>query len=106
MCSFVSYNHKFARGGMRINTIQNALAGSSGEKCGFLYARRVKDTLKNFIASADWSVKAEHVPPVPVYPTRASKWGDVIGNDHRVDVGYFNSYCYVKVRASSLKANY
>ena len=90
-----SYKHKLAFG-MRISTILNALP----EKSGFLYARRVEDTLKNFIASADNTVEAKHVPPVRFNPFDVLPTVGGYNSDDNRDANfeYLNSDSCVKVR--------
>ena len=68
-------------------------------KGGYLHARRVEDTLKNFIASADTAVQAKHVPPVQraVVDVSSSEGSETFG-DHGADLTYLNSEKYVKVR--------
>ena len=79
---------------MRISTIMNALPSTSG----YLHARRVEDTLKNFIASADTTVQAKHVPPAHSAVTDvASSEGSLIFGCHGGDMKYLNSEKYVKV---------
>ena len=67
-------------------------------KSGYLHARRVEDTLKNFIASADTVVKASHVPPVSrsVRDISPSEGSQIFG-DNGADVNYLNSDKYVQV---------
>ncbi|XP_068713837.1 F-box DNA helicase 1-like [Montipora foliosa] len=87
------YRHKLAYG-MRISTILNALP----EKSGFLYARRVEDTLKNFIASADNTVEAKHVPPVRFNPFDVLPTDGGYNSDDNRDANfeYLNSDSCVK----------
>ena len=67
-------------------------------KSGYLHARRVEDTLKNFIASADTAVKSAHVPPVSraVRDVSASEGSELFG-DNGADLTYLNSEKYVQV---------
>ena len=87
------YKHKLSYG-LRISTIMNALP----PKSGYLHARRVEDTLKNFIASADTAVKSAHVPPVSraVRDVSASEGSELFG-DNGADLTYLNSEKYVQV---------
>jgi len=68
-------------------------------KCGYLHGRRVEDTLKNFIASADTVVKATHVPPVnrAVADVSASEGSSEIFGNHGADLTYLNSEKYIQV---------
>jgi len=87
------YKHKLSYG-LRISTIMNALP----PKCGYLHGRRVEDTLKNFIASADTVVKATHVPPVnrAVADVSASEGSSEIFGNHGADLTYLNSEKYIQ----------
>lgn len=88
-----SYKHKLGYG-LKISTIMNALP----PKCGYLHARRVEDTLKNFIASSDAAVAAKHVPPA--HRARvdvSSSEGSEIFGDHGADLTYLNSEKYIQV---------
>ena len=71
------------------------------DKCGYLYARRVDDTLKNFIASTSSVVKAEHVPPVnSTAVVVSSESGDLVNSifgEHGSDLSYLNSENHVEV---------
>ena len=72
----------------------NALPSQSG----YLHARRVEDTLKNFIASADTTVQAKHVPPAnsAVIDVSVSE-GSLIFGVHGGDMKYLNSEKFVRV---------
>ncbi|XP_020615014.1 F-box DNA helicase 1-like isoform X2 [Orbicella faveolata] len=85
------YKHKLAFG-LRISTIMNALPN----ECGYLHARRVEDTLKNFIASSDTTVQAKHVPRTNrvVVEVSLSEGSDIVQSifgNHGADVTYLNS---------------
>ncbi|KAL9960100.1 hypothetical protein ACROYT_G033506 [Oculina patagonica] len=90
------YKHKLAFG-LRISTIMNALPN----ECGYLHARRVEDTLKNFIASADTSVRPEHVPRAnrAVVEGSLSEGSDIVQSifgNHGADMKYLNSDKYIQ----------
>lgn len=71
-------------------------------ECGYLHARRVETTLNNFIASADTTVKAEHVPranraAVEVSLSEGSDIVQSIFGTHGADMNYLNSDRYIQV---------
>ncbi|XP_015775793.1 PREDICTED: F-box DNA helicase 1-like [Acropora digitifera] len=72
--------------------IMNALPS----ECGFLHARRVEDTLKNFIASASTSVKKKHIPEARVYASDLLDVRAVFGDQNHYDESYFQSEIYLK----------
>ena len=72
------------------------------DKCGYLHARRVEDTLKNFIASSDAAVKNKHVPAAnrAVVEVSLSEGRDIVQSifgDHGADMTYLNSDKYIQV---------
>ena len=72
-------------------------------KCGYLHARRVEETLNNFIASADSTVSTKHVPAanravVDVSLSEGSEVVKSIFGDHGTDMRYLNSDNYIQVR--------
>ena len=77
-------------------------------ECGYLHARRVEDTLKNFIASSDTTVQAKHVPHAnrAVVEVSLSEGSDIVQSifgNHGADVTYLNSEKHIWV--SSLQSS-
>jgi len=71
-------------------------------ECGYLHARRVEDTLKNFIASSDTTVQAKHVPRTNrvIVEVSLSEGSDVVQSifgTHGADVTYLNSDKHIQV---------
>ena len=71
-------------------------------ECGYLHARRVEDTLKNFIASSDTTVQAKHVPHAnrAVVEVSLSEGSDIVQSifgNHGADVTYLNSEKHIWV---------
>ena len=71
-------------------------------ECGYLHARRVEDTLKNFIASSDTTVQAKHVPRTnrAVVEVSLSEGSDIVQSifgNHGADVTYLNSDKHIRV---------
>ena len=71
-------------------------------ECGYLHARRVEDTLKNFIASSDTTVQAKHVPHAnrAVVEVSLSEGSDIVQSifgNHGRDVTYLNSEKHIWV---------
>ncbi|KAK2555635.1 F-box DNA helicase 1 [Acropora cervicornis] len=75
-----------------VRNIMNALPSEGG----FLHARRVEDTLKNFIASASTTVKKKHIPEARVYASDLLDVRAVFGDQNHYDDGYFQSEIYLK----------
>ena len=91
------YRHKLTYR-LRISTIMNALPSN----CGYLHARRVEETLNNFIASADTTVNPKHVPAakrtlVEVSSSEGSEIVVSIFGEHGTDTSYLNSDQYIQV---------
>ncbi|CAH3113056.1 unnamed protein product [Pocillopora meandrina] len=87
----VRYKHKLTCG-LRIGTIMDALPLN----CGYLHARRVEETLNNFIASADTTVNPKHVPAakralVDVSFSEESEVLTSIFGEYGSDTSYLNS---------------
>ncbi|XP_066030353.1 F-box DNA helicase 1 isoform X2 [Pocillopora verrucosa] len=92
----VRYRHKLTYR-LRISTIMNALPSN----CGYLHARRVEETLNNFIASADTTVNPKHVPAakrtlVDVSSSEGSEIVVSIFGEHGTDTSYLNSDQYIQ----------
>lgn len=75
---------------LRVNNIMDNLDKKSAN---FLHAKRVVDTLKNFVCSYDMGVSQEHVP----YRELISEDSD--GDRDKLE--YFNSEAYKKVMQNS-----
>ena len=67
-------------------------------ECGFLHARRVEGTLKNFLASTNTTVKTKHIPPARVYASDLLEESALFGDQERFDEAYFQSEIYLKVQ--------
>ena len=77
-------------------------------ECGYLHARRVEDTLKNFIASSDTTVQAKHVPSTnrAVVEVSLSEGRDIVRSifgNHGADVTYLNSDKHIRVSSILLQ---
>ncbi|XP_046839694.1 F-box DNA helicase 1-like isoform X2 [Xenia sp. Carnegie-2017] len=79
------YRRKIAPS-IRVNTVMNNL---SEENANYLHAKRVVDTVSNFVSSSDEIVSCEHVP-WHQFTTPASTAKE------RKQLEYFNSYDYKK----------
>ena len=91
------YKHKLTCG-LRIGTIMDALPLN----CGYLHARRVEETLNNFIASADTTVNRKHVPvtkraSVVVSSSEGSEVMTSIFGEYGSDTSYLNSDQHIQV---------
>ena len=76
--------------------------------CGYLHARRVEETLNNFIASADTTVNPKHVPAakrtlVDVSSSDGSEIVVSIFGEHGTDTSYLNSDQYIQVEWCDLQ---
>lgn len=87
MHNIFRYRRKIAPS-IRVNTVMNNL---SEENANYLHAKRVVDTVSNFVSSSDEIVSCEHVP-WHQFTTPASTAKE------RKQLEYFNSYDYKKVR--------
>ena len=70
--------------------------------CGYLHARRVEETLNNFIASADTTVNPKHVPAtkrasVDVSSSEGSEVLTSIFGEYGSDTSYLNSDQHIQV---------
>ena len=70
--------------------------------CGYLHARRVEETLNNFIASADITVSPKHVPAakrtsVDISTSEGSEIVISIFGEHGSDTSYLNSDKHIQV---------
>ena len=87
-----SYQHKL-KSDLRIQTIMDALS----DDCKYLEAKRVENSLKNFMASADTAVTIQHVSEVNREEVETSE-----DENHKVSaihqrVDYLNSKKYKQV---------
>ncbi|XP_022801523.1 F-box DNA helicase 1-like [Stylophora pistillata] len=98
------YRHKLAYR-LRISTIMNVLPSD----CGYLHARRVEETLNNFIASADITVSPKHVPAakrtsVDISTSEGSEIVISIFGEHGSDTSYLNSDKHIQKVVSHAQA--